>query len=385
LGLRPVATETWEGLIFVNFDPEHGFSLKEWLGEFHGQYEGYFTSHEKVAYFEVDLACNWHLAVNSFTEGYHTLFIHQNTVGDYQGGKPNPQRRRPFLEMLERHYRYSAPANPNHQTSPAEDVAFADGRPKLLPSFGRDSSGTPVGINPGEVDLWAFDVGELFPNFVFLAEKHWHIEIYSYPTDAGHTRMVVDVYAYKAKTPSERISQEFFLSRGRQVVREDLNTLEAQQQGAGVRRPGPCPSDPARAELAASLAGPQPNDGGGLGMSSDLFPKEFADLADLGAEWVIATARKRHLKRMASDLDTIRAFYERMLPRLTEISDYLDRYSLDAMPAPAKRLFDLALTAMEMSHPIDMGWKSNDIDDSFPAERMKFLPVLSRINDGLPE
>jgi glycine betaine catabolism A len=36
---------------------------------------------------------------------------------------------------------------------------------------------------------------------------------------------------YKPKDFGERISQSYFRSRGRDVVREDLNTLEAQQQG----------------------------------------------------------------------------------------------------------------------------------------------------------
>ena len=120
-------------------------------------------------------------------------------------------------------------------------------------------------------------------------------------------------------------------------------------------------------------------------MTSEIFPEEFSKLDDMGAEWVLATEQKRHLKRMASDLKTIRAFYARMLPRLAEIAEFLDRYPQVSMPPQAKGLFDLALTAMEMSHSIDMRWKSNDIDDSFPAERMKFLPVLSRINQGLPE
>ena len=33
--------------------------------------------------------CNWNLAVNSFNEGYHMLYIPRHSVPDYQGGKLN--------------------------------------------------------------------------------------------------------------------------------------------------------------------------------------------------------------------------------------------------------------------------------------------------------
>ncbi|NQV56053.1 MAG: aromatic ring-hydroxylating dioxygenase subunit alpha [Rhodospirillales bacterium] len=231
MGLPPIKTENWNGLIFVNFDDQDRFTLKNWMGDWYGQYDGYFTSHEKAASNYVDLNCNWSLAVNSFCEGYHTMFIHANTMGDYQGGKKNPQRRRPYFEMAERHNRYSAPANPDHKRSPAEKIAYANDRPLIIPSFGMDSSDTPQGINPGNSENWAFDVQEFFPNFVLLSEKNWHIELYFMPIDHQRTRIQVDVFHYPAKKPSDRISQEFALSRGRNVILEDLNTLEAQQKG----------------------------------------------------------------------------------------------------------------------------------------------------------
>ena len=231
MGLAPVKTENWNGLIWVNLDDQERFTLEDWLGDWYGQYKDYFYIHEKVASNYVDVNCNWHLAVNSFCEGYHTLFIHANTMRDYQGGKSNPHRRRPYFEMYQRHNRYSAPANPDHERSPAEVIAYEDGRPPIIPSFACDSSGMPQGVDPGDSENWAFDVQQFFPNFVLLSEKHWHIEMYFLPIDHERTRMLIDLYHYPAKTPGERISQEFALSRGRCVIREDLNTLEAQQKG----------------------------------------------------------------------------------------------------------------------------------------------------------
>src|SRR5262249_53534584 len=159
--------------------------------------------------------------------GYHTLYIHRNSMPDYQGGRINPERHRPFLEMFKRHHRYSAPANPDHVWTPAETLAWRYGK-QCIPAFDNDMTGMPPGINPSRYAHWAFDVVQLFPQTVLLFGNHWHIELRFWPLDCDRTRIEQDIFAYKPKNLGERISQEFWISRGRQVVLEDLNTLEAQ-------------------------------------------------------------------------------------------------------------------------------------------------------------
>jgi Rieske 2Fe-2S family protein len=229
LGLRPVHTEVWEDLIFVNVDAEPRESLHQWLGEMFEEYGGYFDGHVRASSYRVVVKCNWNLAVNSFTEGYHTLYIHRNSVPDYQGGTSNPQRHRPFMQLFRRHHRYSAPANPEHRLTPAEELAVRYGK-KILPAFDGDMTGMPPGVNPSRFEHWAFDVVQFFPNVVILFGNHWHIELFFWPRDAGTTEIVQDFYFYQPRTVGERVSQQFFLTRGRQVFLEDLNTLEAQQE-----------------------------------------------------------------------------------------------------------------------------------------------------------
>jgi phenylpropionate dioxygenase-like ring-hydroxylating dioxygenase large terminal subunit len=219
----------WEDLVFVNFEPEPRESLKEWLGEMFVEYGGYFERHERASSYRIIVKCNWNLAVNSFTEGYHTLYLHRHSVPDYQGGKINPQRHRPLMQMFRRHHRYSAPANPDHKLTPAEALAITYGR-KILPAFDGDMTGMPAGVNPARYEHWAFDVVQFFPNVVVLFGNHWHIELFFWPLDATTTEVVQDFYFYKPATIGERISHQFFLSRGRQVFLEDMNTLEAQQE-----------------------------------------------------------------------------------------------------------------------------------------------------------
>ncbi len=227
-GLMPIHCEEWEGFLFVHFGEAPSESLAEWLGVMHGQYRGYFGGREKISSLQIVAKCSWHLAVNAFTEGYHTAYLHKNTVPDYQGGRNNPNRHRPHMELMKRHTRYSAPANPDHKRTPVEVLAYDHGY-KLFPDFKVDQSHLPEGVNPSKFPDWAFDVCELFPNFVMLNGHHWNMNIYYWPIDAGSTIVHMDIFARKAKNAGEKLSQGYFAARGREVFREDINTLEATQ------------------------------------------------------------------------------------------------------------------------------------------------------------
>jgi len=103
---------------------------------------------------------------------------------------------------------------------PVEGIAIQYGR-KQLPAFDFDSSLLPPGVNP-RFDKWGFDNVSLFPNFVMLNGNHWRAEMWFWPLDERRTMIVNRAYTYKPKNLGERLSQAYFRSRGRDVVREDL-------------------------------------------------------------------------------------------------------------------------------------------------------------------
>ncbi|MFI4986113.1 MAG: aromatic ring-hydroxylating dioxygenase subunit alpha [Alphaproteobacteria bacterium] len=229
LGLMPVACEEWEDFVFVNFDKEPRETLSEWLGVLYHGFHGYFDDREQIANYSIVVNANWHITVNSFTEGYHSLFLHRNTVPDYQGGKGNPMRHRPFLEVLPRHGRYSAKGNPDHKMTPVEEIAFRHGR-KLYPAFPPvDSSAPdfPTSVNPGRIEGWAFDITEFFPCFVLIKGAYWHQNMWFWPIDAAHTEIRVAGYAYKSKSVGDRLAHAYLRTRNREVFREDISTMEA--------------------------------------------------------------------------------------------------------------------------------------------------------------
>ncbi len=227
LGLLPVHCDTWNGLVFVNVDAEPEETLAQWMGELADGWGGHFESQHRLSSHRFEMAANWNLGVNAFTEGYHTMYIHRNTAGDYQGGASNPQRHRPFMQFMKRHTLYSAPANPDHRLVPAEEVAYRWGR-RLLPAACFDNASLPPAVNPSRAEHWLFDVIEVFPNLVMLVGQHYRIEIRFLPVAADRTVVLNETFVYAPANLAERASQELFRSREREVVREDLSLLEAQ-------------------------------------------------------------------------------------------------------------------------------------------------------------
>jgi hypothetical protein len=121
-------------------------------------------------------------------------------------------------------------------------------------------------------------------------------------------------------------------------------------------------------------------DGSG-GMTQRLLPPAFADLEPLVAAWARPNEQARQANRVGADLETVHTFYRAMLPRMAAVFDYFERIGhgdLDRLAPEERRLFYLAASFYEASHPVEMKWRRTDIDDAFPLERLHFLPPSDR-------
>lgn len=111
------------------------------------------------------------------------------------------------------------------------------------------------------------------------------------------------------------------------------------------------------------------------------LPAPFADLGQWGPDWFHPTDKERHVQRVSSDLATVKRFYAAVLPRMDAIIAHLNAINTvdpAKLSETNRNLYFLALNCMEMSHPVDMKWKSTDIDDTFPWQRLEFLPIAHR-------
>jgi hypothetical protein len=114
-----------------------------------------------------------------------------------------------------------------------------------------------------------------------------------------------------------------------------------------------------------------------MAMHDTSLPAEFADLENLVAAWALPTERERQHQRIESSVETVRAFYDAMLPRMPALFDYFDGIphgDLTRLSPGQRRLYRLACAFYEASHPVEMKWQRTDIDDAFPLDRLNFLP-----------
>jgi len=106
-------------------------------------------------------------------------------------------------------------------------------------------------------------------------------------------------------------------------------------------------------------------------MDAGKLPAEFSDLEPF-ADWIIDTERDRHLRRLASSIEEIRRFYDAMLPRMDAVMKLLGRFGVDdTPPAEVRNLYLIALSFMEVSHPIELRWRSTSNTDAFLSTRLE--------------
>lgn len=80
LDIPAVACETYGGFVFVCLDPE-ALPLSDYLGEIVGITRGYALDRMEVrADVEIELACNWKVMLDAFSEVYHAHVTHPDTI-----------------------------------------------------------------------------------------------------------------------------------------------------------------------------------------------------------------------------------------------------------------------------------------------------------------
>jgi hypothetical protein len=101
------------------------------------------------------------------------------------------------------------------------------------------------------------------------------------------------------------------------------------------------------------------------------LPDQFRDLEPF-LSWALSTERERSAQRHASSVPELRAFYDAMLPRMPDILDFLNGFSLDGVPAEVNRLFLMTLSLAEIAPAIE-NFGEPGVLDGYDFSR--FIPV----------
>lgn len=245
-GLKEIATDIWNGFIFVNFQPEPSVTLKEFLGELGTRMDGiYFPFAATPLVMEAVLKCNWKTAMDAFAEGYHVGSVHPQTIGDSLITAENPNTRWDDVRFEGPHHSVSLSGNPDYKPPTSRKVeqlanAHMD-EGAALSTTGNVFSSTDQGevdrymahpqVNPLGSPAWVNDLTMVFPNFHFDFSPGGFWSHQFWPLAHNLVRWESRWYVPAARNTRERFQQEHYIARLSEIMLEDLSNTERVQTG----------------------------------------------------------------------------------------------------------------------------------------------------------
>jgi phenylpropionate dioxygenase-like ring-hydroxylating dioxygenase large terminal subunit len=231
LGLKPIHCGVWRGFVFINVADEPKETLKQAIGrELAEDIGGFpFEAFELVNVYSTHVRCNWKIGLDAFQEGYHAIALHRKSAY-----APFATPENPYLHLLYArlyapgHRRISFPANIEYQPTPsvAAAVKFAGNNVYAY----KDASARHLpGVNPTGAPNWSFDATIVFPHVQVLMSDAFYVTQHFWPVSVDETYWELRQYLPRSTSVASRISQQQSQSALRDVIREDLSTLENTQ------------------------------------------------------------------------------------------------------------------------------------------------------------
>jgi phenylpropionate dioxygenase-like ring-hydroxylating dioxygenase large terminal subunit len=236
-GLVPVQTETWEGFVFVNLDPQNTMSVAEYLGDLAAGLVGYpFDKMTQVYKYRAVVGSNWKLFIDAFAEFYHAPILHAKQATAEESRKLSSHG----FEALA--YKLHGPHGMVSSwggMSPPKDLGMVKPIERVLRSglFGPwdrpDIEGLdplPPGVNPARQESWGIDSFVFFPNFMLLVwAPGWYLTYHYWPTSYNSHVFEGTLYFVPPTSARERLRQELAAVTFKEYALQDGNTLEATQ------------------------------------------------------------------------------------------------------------------------------------------------------------
>lgn len=252
-GLSKVSCDTWQGFIFINMDPNPSQTLAEFMEPMYGGLDGYpFEKFTACYEWQTVVDCNWKLALDAFQETYHVGYVHGRSIADSLE-KDEEGNLHPIDGLCgDVHRRLSIAGNPNtvYGNPQAATSGATDSSAAGSADIGKRIAGKALKLGAGgtKIDLsdvklpealnwtkhphWAFDINVVFPDF-YLSCRPNYFQAYNFrPISHNKTLFEARVYYPEMKTAGGRFYQEYMKVTLRDVLLEDLGTLEMTQSAA---------------------------------------------------------------------------------------------------------------------------------------------------------
>jgi phenylpropionate dioxygenase-like ring-hydroxylating dioxygenase large terminal subunit len=234
LGLETISLETWGGFIFINLDPERKENLAAFLAEMRDHLGGFqFSSYPSVYGYQTILNANWKICLDAFSEAYHFLFVHKDSVGHANINKENPMSHPLSVNLYARHRSAAIAGNPTHIPAKTAKLAGQFGLTSMARGQGMNT--LPPQINPDRRADFNLDLNVIFPNFIIHVRPGEYFTHQFWPLSHDRTLWEGMSYMPTATKASERFSQAYSHLMRRNVWLEDTSTIEATQIGLATR------------------------------------------------------------------------------------------------------------------------------------------------------
>lgn len=230
LALKPVPTQVWEGFIFVSPLDEPAQTLEDYLGDQGRDLVGYPWSACSQQYmWETEIAANWKLVVDSPAEVYHIPILHPNSAAPTMMASGNPFGRLLDVEIKGPH-RTNSHYSVSGEPQPVQSLAYNNAAAAQNVVQDALDYEPPKGINPTRSPYWSVDLVMFFPGLAFTVSAGMYTAHQVWPLGPNRSLYQQRVFMRKAKNAAERFGQENTMVEFRDVVMEDLSTLERIQR-----------------------------------------------------------------------------------------------------------------------------------------------------------
>lgn len=233
--LASIQCEVWEGFIFINLNPHNKESVRDFLGEFAHDLEGYpFAGPHQVYRFKAELQCNWKIFMDGFAESYHGPYLHAGSFGALTEiaklDKANPYTDALAFQLKGPHRMFSFAGEPSKQTPFSRPIeCLTESSPAGPWNKKVDIGPMPRGLNPTRAEKYGFDSFQFFPNFVVIFSSSGYTTHAHWPTGPHSHVIEVEMFFRPPTTHKERIAQELTVSFLNDIVLEDASPLEGMQ------------------------------------------------------------------------------------------------------------------------------------------------------------
>jgi phenylpropionate dioxygenase-like ring-hydroxylating dioxygenase large terminal subunit len=235
LGLKRIATEIWQGFIFVSPEDEPSQTLVDYLGEQGRDLIGYpWDLCTQSYHFQTEINCNWKLLVDSPAEVYHIPILHPSSAAPTMMASGNPNGRLLDVQLKGPHRtnsHYSVQAEPN----PVQKLAYMNAAAQNVVSESAALQ-MPKGLNATRSKHWSVDLVVFFPGLEFTVSAGAYTAHQVWPLAPNKSVYEQRVFVRKAQNAAERFGQENTMVEYRDVVLEDLSTLERIQRALDTGR-----------------------------------------------------------------------------------------------------------------------------------------------------